>query len=171
MPEVVVRLYEPANQDGIEWLYTRTPPAGQTYVRPYPIDPDLQRIPEVYQAFWVAIEATRNGDAVVGITALDRVGDREVDTPIPAPDFIDTSLPTARLHHVMVVPERQRHGIGRQLIEAVRDWAQAEGYGQLILDTTSEQEVAVEFYRAIGFQELGRSQFKRWEMVWFGMKL
>jgi GNAT superfamily N-acetyltransferase len=164
-----VRVYEPGDQPGVEWLYQRTPPAGLTYVRAEPLPPDLKGIRENYEAFWVAVEPTPDGDAVVGITALRDA--RQPSLGVPAPGFVDLSQPTARLHHVMVVPERQRRGIGRKLMHEATDWARASGYQRLVLETASEQEGAIAFYRAIGMKELGRSTFKRWEMVWFGLNL
>ncbi|MPZ50890.1 MAG: GNAT family N-acetyltransferase [Dehalococcoidia bacterium] len=169
MNDVLIRPYEPGDQPGVRWLYERTPPAGRTYVRPATVDPDLEQIAANYEAFWVAIEPTQDGDAVVGITGLERAGSRAIG--VPAPEFIDTSRPTARLHHVMVVPERQRRGVGRQLMHAAIDWARGHGYAALILETTAEQEAAVAFYEALGFSELGRTTFKRWQMVWFGLEI
>jgi ribosomal protein S18 acetylase RimI-like enzyme len=37
----------------------------------------------------------------------------------------------------------------------------------MILETTPQQEAAVEFYRATGFTEQGRSTIGRFELVWF----
>ena len=166
---VFIRPYEAEDDPGVHWLYSRTPPAGRVYVRPQPVPDDLANIPGSYDAFWVAIEPTVDGDAVVGITALLRAGIEGPGTPL-AP-FIDLSLATARLEHVMVVPERQRRGIGRMLVNEAIAWARDDGYETLVLETTSEQEAAVHFYRSLGFQELGRSTFRRWEQVWFGLQL
>src|SRR5512145_2410253 len=95
---VFVRPYEAKDDAGVRWLYARTPPAGRVYVRPQPVPPDLENIRDHYEAFWVAIEPTIEGDAVVGITALERAKKDGPDFPLP--DFIDLSRSTARLHHV-----------------------------------------------------------------------
>ena len=47
------------------------------------------------------------------------------------------------------------------------DWSRAQGYEWVILDTTPQQEAAVAFYRAMGFEDVGRSMIDRWELVWF----
>lgn len=72
-----------------------------------------------------------------------------------------------RVRHMLVAPERQRRGIGRQLIDAAFDWARQAGYSTIVLETTPQQEAAVDFYRALAFQEIGRSTIGRWELVWF----
>ena len=166
---VFVRPYTGEDQPGVRWLYERTPPAGRVYVRPQLLPPDLEDIESSYEAFWVAIEPTIDGDAVVGITALDDAAGESSGTPLA--DFIDLSQRTARLYHVMVVPERQRRGIGRLLLDAAVQWARGTGYETIILETTSEQEAAVDFYRALGFREIGRTMFRRWEQVWFQLSL
>ena len=168
---VLIRPYEPADQPGVRWLYERTPPAGQVYVRPAPLPRDLEAIADNYEAFWVAVEPTRDGDAIVGITGLRQAGHGTASFTVPLPELFKLEQRTARIHHMSVAPERQRRGIGRLLMETVIDWAPQHGYEALVLDTTSEQEAAVAFYRALGFSELGRTTFKRWEMVWFELKL
>lgn len=56
-----VRPYEPWHQAGVEWLYTRTPPAGRTYVRPQPVPKDLRAIEAHFLQCFVAIEDTIDG--------------------------------------------------------------------------------------------------------------
>jgi GNAT superfamily N-acetyltransferase len=168
MTEVVIRRYEAGDQPGIEWLFARTPPAGRTYVRPQPLAEDLKAIEANYDAFWVAVEPTVDGEAVVGM-----LGVCGLDAPVgvPEPDFVDRLVPSVRVHWVLVVPERQRRGIGRALISRMADWASEHRYAALVLETTTEQEAAVAFYRALGFDEIGRTTFRRWEQVWFELKL
>jgi GNAT superfamily N-acetyltransferase len=152
--DVIIRPYEQGDLEGIGWLFARTPPAGRVYVRPQPLAPELETIEENYLAFWVAIEPTYEGDAAVrmiGVTPID------APTDVPEPEFVDRARKSVRVHWVLVVPERQRRGIGTRLIETVATWAREQGYAALILETTTEQEAAVAFYRARGFKEIGRS--------------
>jgi hypothetical protein len=51
------------------------------------------------------------------------------------------------------------------------DWARDHGYQNVVLETSTEQEGAIAFYNALGFREVGRSTFKRWQMVWFEYSL
>ncbi len=167
---VTIRLYRPADHTQIEWLYQRTPPAGQVAWHPMRLPDDLKRIPQHFVAFWVAVQRVRDEvEAVVGITGVARVG--AVATGAPVPDFLETTRPTARLHHVAVAPERWRHGIGAKLVRTAIDWARDEGFEKLILETTPQQEAALQLYRAIGFVETGRSMLGTWELVWFEMDL
>jgi ribosomal protein S18 acetylase RimI-like enzyme len=168
MADAYIRPYEPADQGPIEWLYARTPPAGRVYVGPASIPTELERIPDNYEAFWVAVEPTSDGDAVIGMLAVAAIG---APFGVPEPAFIDRSIRAARVHWLLVAPERQRRGIGRRLVDAAIAWARANGYEALLLDTTTEQQAAVAFYEALGFSEVGRSTVRRWELVWFKLAL
>jgi GNAT superfamily N-acetyltransferase len=165
--QFAIRPYRQEDAEGLRWLFARTPPAGRVYVRPQALHPKLEAVEDNYQAFWVAIEPTREGDALIGIlavTPLDEPDDVE-------PDFVDRTRPSIRVHWVLVVPERQRRGVGRQLIETVKDWALGNAYKALVLETTTEQEAALDFYRALGFRELGRTTIRRWTQVWFELRI
>jgi GNAT superfamily N-acetyltransferase len=166
--EVLIRPYQPSDQPGIEWLYSRTPPWGRTYPRPQPVPEHLTRIEEVCQRALVAVEQDRAGEAIVGFLALT-----QPDSPegVPAPEFIDLSRPATRIHWLLVAPERWRHGIGRRLVGAALDWSRGQGFATLMLDTTADQEGAVAFYLAMGFHEAGRTRFRDWEIVWFVLPL
>jgi GNAT superfamily N-acetyltransferase len=171
MGDVTVRPYKSSDQDGVIWLYQRTPPAGRVYVRPAQPPGDLTAIDASFTRFWVAEESTSDGDAVVGITGLEHVDGRASPLDLPIPDSLSIDVPTARLHHVMVVPERQRRGIGRALMAAAIHWARGSGYTRLILNTTSEQVAAVPFYESLGFREIVRTTYGRWELVWMEFEL
>lgn len=61
---------------------------------------------------------------------------------------------TCELKQVWVHPESRRQGLGRRLIEAAVAEAERRGCRQLVLSTHSFQ--APEFYRKLGFEEVGR---------------
>ena len=163
-----IRPYRPADQPGIEWLYSRTPPWGRTYPRPEPVPEDLRHIEEAFEYAIVAFEQDRDGEAITGLTTVARVN---AASGVPLPAFIDVSKPMARLNHVLVAPERWRQGIGRRLVEDAIAWARAHDYAGIVLDTTSDQEGAVSFYHALGFREAGHTTFGEWELVWFELAL
>ena len=165
---VAIRPYQPSDQPGVEWLYARTPPWGRTYPRPQPIPDDIRHIAEAFEYVIVAVEQDRAGEATIGLATVgkpDRTGG------VPLPDFIDLTRRTARLHHVSVVPERWRQGIGRMLVRDAIAWARGAGYQSVLLDTTTEQAGAVAFYHALGFQNAGHTAFREWEIVWFRFDL
>jgi len=60
---------------------------------------------------------------------------------------------SARAHLVSmwVVPTHRRLGIGAQLVNAIVDWASAEGARTLRLIVTSNNDGAIEFYQSLGF--------------------
>jgi ribosomal protein S18 acetylase RimI-like enzyme len=170
---VTIRLFQPRDQDQIEWLQKRTPAAGQVAWREATVPDDLRRISRSYSAFWVALEMLQDqsgaSDAIVGMAGMTRVSAVAIGPPIP--DFLDTPPGTARLHRMRVAPERWRRGIGRKLARAALDWARKEKFESVILETTPQQEAAVSLYRSLGFAEKGRSALGSYELVWFQLML
>jgi len=163
-----VRRYEDSDYEQFRWLRTRTPPAGLVSREPEPWDPELDRLSELFVESWVAVEDDGEQESIVGSVCLEEVKDIPVGPPVP--EFLDVVGRTGRLHEMRVAPERQRRGIGTLLMNAVVAWCRAKGYESLILETTPQQEAAVEFYMAAGFVERGRSMIGEWELVWFGMR-
>lgn len=86
--------------------------------------------------FW-AFAAVDGDDVLGGITAhtllMTRNESREV--------FI---------YDLAVVPDRQRQGVGRRLVSALRDAAAAEGIEVAFVPADNEDTHALDFYRAIG---------------------
>ena len=119
---VRLRLYQPDDQEQIEWLHKRTPAAGQVAWREATVPDDLRRIPQSFAAFWVAAEMLRDqSQVIVGMTGMTRVAAVAVGPPVPA--FLDTPPHTARLRRMRVAPERWRRGIGTELARIALDWA------------------------------------------------
>ncbi len=79
--------------------------------------------------------AAINGDEVVGCLVLT--------------DHHEGSL---HMRQVAVAPERQRQGIGRQLVAASEDAARRCGFSQMILHA---RDTAVPFYLALGYSVEG----------------
>jgi GNAT superfamily N-acetyltransferase len=137
---VTIRPHQPSDQAQIEWLYSRTPPAGQVAWRPLSLPDDLRHIPVTFASFWVATEPIQEGEAIVGVTG---VADAITSLDAPVPEFLTPIERTARLHHVAVAPERWRHSIGRRLVLIAIEWARQNGYRMVILNTTPQQKAAV----------------------------
>lgn len=57
-----------------------------------------------------------------------------------------------------VAPEARRRGVGRDLVRAVRGWAEHSGAVRLILWVVETNEPAVALYRSMGFTETGETQ-------------
>ncbi len=56
----------------------------------------------------------------------------------------------AVLRDIRVDPDSKRSGVGRQLFQAVVDWAKDEGLGMLKIETQNNNVAACRFYRAMG---------------------
>src|SRR5438067_11088264 len=96
---VTVRQFQSGDQAQVEWLFSRTPDAGQVSLRQRPIPPDIADITRHYVSFWVAFETLYGEEGLVGITGVVELG---AAFGIEEPDFIDRSKRSARLHRVMV---------------------------------------------------------------------
>jgi ribosomal protein S18 acetylase RimI-like enzyme len=57
---------------------------------------------------------------------------------------------TIYVHHISVRPDFQRRGIGRALLDAVKQHGEAIGISTLALDTWSFNEQALTFFRSYG---------------------
>lgn len=66
--------------------------------------------------------------------------------------FLDPQDPIrAQLVSMWVAPSHRRSGVGSQLVNAIADWARAEGAGVLRLVVTSNNQRAIQFYQRLGF--------------------
>ena len=65
---------------------------------------------------------------------------------------------TALVQSMWVAPGQRRLGVGRELIEAVAEWALARGVRTLKLMVTSNNQPAIRFYERLGFTMTGRVQ-------------
>jgi ribosomal protein S18 acetylase RimI-like enzyme len=168
--QVLVRAFEKSDQAGIEWLYMRTPPWGRTYPRPQAVPEEIKRLSNHYEHVLVAVENDRDGEAVVGMVAIEG-SETMTNMHVPPPDSVGVTKTSCRLHWVLVAPERWRQGIGRMLTQAAIGWARDHGYKAVVLETTPEQLAAVALYESMGFKEIGRSRLREYNLVWFRLVL
>jgi GNAT superfamily N-acetyltransferase len=142
---------------GVRALHDRTPPDGSDRIDE--VQPRPQRLDDIdahFDAFWVATD----GPTLVGMVGLEHGG-------VPAPEFVGSLEGAIRLTTLRVAPERQRSGIGLRLVSTAVDWARAQGWVRVVLDTTVQQRGAIALYERSGFSQLGRSMFGDYELVWF----
>ncbi|MBO9155099.1 GNAT family N-acetyltransferase [Chitinophaga sp. GCM10012297] len=103
--------------------------------------PDLLKIPEVYQDgrgnFWTALD----GDKVVGTIAL-----------------LDTGNNIGGLKKMFVRKNYRgpEHHIARRLLETLLEWAREKGFKDIYLGTTEVMTTAHRFYEKNGFVEVER---------------
>lgn len=105
--------------------------------------PDLLKIPEVYQDgrgnFWTALD----GDKVVGTIAL-----------------LDTGNNIGGLKKMFVDKDYRgrEHRIAKRLLDTLLDWAKEKGFTDLYLGTTDVMTTAHRFYEKNGFVEVQREE-------------
>lgn len=75
------------------------------------------------------------------------------------PDDVPGDSPL-ELHQVYVIPDQQRFGVGRRLIEAAADFARNQANDGIWLSVWEDAPWAVNFYRKCGFSEVGVMDFK-----------
>ena len=104
---------------------------------------------------WGFLDETKNPDlddiatSYAGATFLvGRLGTRIVGTGALVP----RSNETTEIVRMSVAKELRQHGIGRQILQALLAQAQAQGFRQVILETTASWEEVVTFYLRCGFQ-------------------
>lgn len=59
-------------------------------------------------------------------------------------------------HTIILAPDARRKGIGRRLMQAVEDHAQARGTHSMFAGVSSENRHAVAFHAALGYTEVAR---------------
>lgn len=155
-------------------MYARAMQAQRTSDRWVAPRPGIDRIDDIagsYAAFWVAVAGDHDIQDIVGMIGVRRgvdpgeVGDPACLVRWRARDDV------AELRRLRVAPEHWRRGVGAALTSAVIDWARANGYRSLVLNTTAPQTPARRLYERLGFEEIGRSFLGQYELVWYELGL
>lgn len=83
--------------------------------------------------------------------------------------FRQQSPVRAEVLRVRVHPAMRRRGVGRAVMIELERRAIERGHSELWLDTTTEQPEAIAFYRALGYEEIGRETRPEWSwtLVYF----
>ncbi len=71
----------------------------------------------------------------------------------------------AEMKRVRVDPAHQRRGYGQIMVGALEARAVELGYRAMHLDTTTKQVPAILMYAALGYEEIGRGDIGRFELV------
>jgi GNAT superfamily N-acetyltransferase len=108
-------------------------------------------IPEANAAYTESLED------LAGFVAVDR------DQVVGFAAVLTHGSKAAEISVMGVAPDRHRHGLGRQLVDAVEDWCRAHGVEWLHVKTRGPStyddnyERTRRFYRAMGFEVLYES--------------
>ena len=70
----------------------------------------------------------------------------------------DDAADVARVYQVWVTPDARGLGVGRQLLQAIIDWARSRGVRRLELGVTPSHPAAVRLYRSAGFVDAGPAE-------------
>lgn len=129
------------------WLLARYP--WRKYVVTC-LHTDLADITKSYlracgSCFWVA----ESGGQVAGIVGALPVE----DAPLGRKQL--------QLLHLSVALEHRGEGLGKALVMTVLQFAQAQGYSEVILDTSIVQQAALTLYLRMGFQKTGEYFFNK----------
>jgi ribosomal protein S18 acetylase RimI-like enzyme len=155
----VIRQYRDSDRPTV-WALSQLPHLGETADPAVPLDlperdgpgsfDDLRNIHESFIG--------RGGDFLV----------IEFDSRVVAMGgIIPNERDQAEVLRIRVHPALRRRGLGRALMSALEERAAQLGLTEMHLDTTVQQPEAVAFYRALGYQEVGREEFPHWELIYF----
>ena len=73
-------------------------------------------------------------------------------------EFLDVTADSAGVKRMRVDPDHQREGYGQAIYDEPKRRAHKEGFREVVLDTTPQQEAARQFYRTNGFELAGRER-------------
>jgi GNAT superfamily N-acetyltransferase len=133
--DIVIQAFHPQDQVAAKRLILAGLVEHWGYLDPSK-NPDLDDIASTYAdaTFLIAWR----GKELVGTGALVRERDR-----------------VARIVRMSVAPHMRRRGIGTAILRRLRQQAQAAGYRQIVLETTSTWVDAIAFYERNGFRAIG----------------
>jgi aminoglycoside 3-N-acetyltransferase I len=113
---------------------------------------DSEELPDDYidrlldrRDFW-ALAMLDDGKVVGGLTAHTLMMTRSATSEV-------------FLYDLAVRPDRQRQGVGRQLVQALREAAALEGIDVVFVPADDEDEHALDFYRSIGGEPAACTMF------------
>ncbi len=102
-------------------------------------------------ADWQQRAARCNGDKTIGYLAFDGDAAQAISVGL-----LDSDTPVrAELVSMWVAPDYRQGGVGKQLVNAVVDWAIAKQAAALYLMVTSGNAGAIAFYQRLGFVKTG----------------
>ncbi len=85
--------------------------------------------------------------------------------------FRKKSETLAEIKRMRVLPDYQRRGFGQTIMNKLELKALQLGYSELILDTTTKQIAAQQFYEKNGFIESRLGKFEEFELIFYRKKL
>ena len=65
--------------------------------------------------------------------------------------FYDNRVPVAYISHIHVCSQYRKNGIGRKMLDVVRDYVKAKGFSKIQLEVRINNTTACGFYNSYGF--------------------
>ncbi|MCK6589578.1 MAG: GNAT family N-acetyltransferase [Polyangiaceae bacterium] len=122
---------------------------------PY-LDKDFQSLCGHYRRgrgqIWIASE---NGCILATTALLDLTLSRSVPASA-SPEILELAMSggDAELKRMFVARKARGRGIGKRLLEVALTHATASGFERVVLDSTRDMRVAIDLYKAFGFEEI-----------------
>lgn len=71
----------------------------------------------------------------------------------------------SEIYMIYILPEFQRHGLGKRLMNAAASKLQALGFTSVLLWVLQENEASRQFYEKLGGKQAGRDEYLRWDQT------
>jgi ribosomal protein S18 acetylase RimI-like enzyme len=148
--DLAIRRYDHSDQAAVLRLHRDGLEQMGADAGPGPWDADLDDIKGSY--------LSAGGDFLVGL----------VDDEVVAMGALrGVTATTADLKRLRVKRELQGKGIGEQVARLLIQRAHELGFAQLTADTTTRQVPAQRLLQKLGFIEIRRQQFRRFELIYY----
>lgn len=143
MDDTALRRYHPDDAEAVWDLHVSALTAEGAYDEAFAHrDADLERVVEEYLGTDGEFLVVDDGDG--GLVAMGGF----------QPDGEDDDA--AVLRRMRVHPDHQRQGLGTRVLEELESRAEDAGFERLTLDTSTDMEAALAFYRTHGYEEVDR---------------
>ncbi|MFB6219538.1 MAG: GNAT family N-acetyltransferase [Halobacteriaceae archaeon] len=150
--ELTVRRYEPGDAERVWELHVAAMRDAGTDPAAMPPQDDLRDVEGAYFPGGEFLVGERDGHIVAMGGFQPRDGE------------------TVELKRMRVAPDHQRRGYGTRILAALEDRARERGFRRAVLDTAVRQD-SPPFYRARGYEAVGREQWREFDLVCFEKEL
>lgn len=105
----------------------------------------------------------KKNNQILGSIVLDE----EHDPEHAEVNWLVPEQPTLYLHRLVVHPDFQGEGTGKELMKFADDYAAENGYTSIRLDAYEENEVAQNLYQRFGYKKAGEVYFPRRDVPFY----
>ncbi len=157
MSDFTVRQYIASDKEAVKELYRLASVHSEIGYREGPWEKDFEDIENAY---------LKDGDFLVGVLGTEIVA-------IGAYEKISDDV--GHIRRMRTHPEQRRKGFAQQIINRLEKGAKEKGFSELRLRTSTQQQMAQNFYEKNGYKKLvAEKTFYTegpFEVVWYGKQL